>query len=402
MKKYYAIALFAVISVTLCNGQLPFKYDSLYKTIHAKDFCMLMQKHPDLLLIDVRSPGEYKDTSRYTSLNQGHLKGAINLSIDDIKNNVNIMNPYKDKTIVLYCSHSQRSRRVSKLLTENGFTNFYNLNGGMSVLNQLGDADFPCKKDLIVSGLPFQNLSFAESANLIRNENQLVVIDVRSSNQFASRDTIPQNNVGRIKGSINIPYQDVVKRGTESIDKYKEQPVLIYANSGDGDAARMANDLVRRGFKHIYQLLGGIQNFIASQQDISMIENTTPFTLINAHRALMLLKNTSPLVIYDTRASDDYNNKLTGMISYKNLGRIKNSIHVEQAAFESQVLPPDKNSSILVYGNDDAFKFVSMLTAKGYKHVYLLDGLYDFVWSGFNIESCKEARNFVENHQGLY
>ena len=126
MKKYYAIALFAVISVTLCNGQLPFKYDSLYKTIHAKDFCMLMQKHPDLLLIDVRSPGEYKDTSRYTSLNQGHLKGAINLSIDDIKNNVNIMNPYKDKTIVLYCSHSQRSRRVSKLLTENGFTNFYN------------------------------------------------------------------------------------------------------------------------------------------------------------------------------------------------------------------------------------------------------------------------------------
>jgi hypothetical protein len=99
MKKYYALALFAVISVTLCNGQLPFKYDSLYKTIHAKDFCMLMQKHPDLLLIDVRSPGEYKDTSRYTSLNQGHLKGAINLNVDDIKNNVSIMNPYKDKTM---------------------------------------------------------------------------------------------------------------------------------------------------------------------------------------------------------------------------------------------------------------------------------------------------------------
>ncbi|HEY8935408.1 MAG TPA: rhodanese-like domain-containing protein [Cyclobacteriaceae bacterium] len=402
MKKYYTIAFLTVVSVVCCYGQLPFKFDSLYKTIHAKDFCMLMQKHPDLLLIDVRSAGEYRDTSRYTSLNQGHLKGAINLNIDDIKNNVSIMNPYKDKTIVLYCSHSQRSRRVSKLLTENGFTNFYNLNGGMSVLNQLTEADFPCKKDLIVSALPFQNLSFAESANLIRNEKQLVVIDVRSSSQFASRDTIPQNNVGRIKGAINIPYQDIVKRGTESINKYKEQPVLIYTSSGDGDAARMASDLVRRGFKHVYQLLGGIQNFIASQEDISMIENATPFTLINAQRTLALLKNTKLLTIYDTRANDDYNNKLTGMISYKNLGRIKNAIHVEQSAFDSQTLPTDKNSSILVYGNDEAFKFVSMLTAKGYKHVYLLDSLYDFVWSGFNIESCKEARNFVENHAGLY
>jgi 3-mercaptopyruvate sulfurtransferase SseA len=293
---------------------------------------------------------------------------------------------------------------VSKLLTENGFTNFYNLNGGMSVLNQLTETDFPCKKDLIVSGLLFQNLSFAESANLIRNEKQLVVIDVRSSNQFASRDTIPQNNVGRIKGAINIPYQDVVKRGTESIDKYKEQPILIYTSSGDGDAARMASDLVRRGFTHVYQLLGGIQNFIASQEDISMIENATPFTLINAQRTLSLLKNAKLLTIYDTRASDDYNNKLTGMISYKNLGRIKNAVHVEQAAFESQAqaLPPNKNSTILVYGNDEAFKFVSMLATKGYKHIYLLDGLYDFVWSGFNIESCKEARNFVENHSGLY
>lgn len=144
MKHILFICTFMLLVLTV-SAQLPFKFDDQYKTIYADDLCKMLQKNPDVVLIDVRSPGEFSDTSQYASLNQGRLKGAINLDIEAIKKNPAAMNPYKDKTIVLYCSHSQRSRRVSKLLAESGFTSFYNLNGGMSVLNQFKENDFPCK-----------------------------------------------------------------------------------------------------------------------------------------------------------------------------------------------------------------------------------------------------------------
>ncbi|MES1223413.1 MAG: rhodanese-like domain-containing protein, partial [Bacteroidota bacterium] len=147
MKRLLYTCTAALLLVTITNAQLPFKYDSLYKTIYAKDLCKMLQKNPDLLLVDVRSAGEYSDTSQYASLNLGHLKGAINIEIDGMKKNMDTISRYKNKTIVFYCSHSQRSRRVSRLLSENGFTNFYNLNGGMTVMNQLDENDFPCKKD---------------------------------------------------------------------------------------------------------------------------------------------------------------------------------------------------------------------------------------------------------------
>ena len=117
MMKRTLFTCFCIFLVAASSAQLPFKFDDRYKTIYATDLCKMLQKNPDIVLIDVRSPGEYSDTSQYASLNQGHLKGAINLDIEAIKKDPGVMNPYKDKTIVLYCSHSQRSRRVSKLLS---------------------------------------------------------------------------------------------------------------------------------------------------------------------------------------------------------------------------------------------------------------------------------------------
>jgi rhodanese-related sulfurtransferase len=214
MRRLLSIALLAFSFCASAQSQLPFHYDSLYKTIHVKEFCKLFLNNPNLLLVDVRSAGEYSDTSRYASLNQGHLKGAINLEIEAIRNNMDTIEHYKDKTIVFYCSHSQRSRRVSRLLSEKGFTNFYNLNGGMSVLNQLSEKDFPCKEDWIVSSLSFKNLSFNDASTLIKSK-KAIVVDIRPANQFNSTDSIAENNVGRVKGAINIPYAEFKNRISE-------------------------------------------------------------------------------------------------------------------------------------------------------------------------------------------
>jgi len=381
-------------------AQLPFKNDSLYKTIFAKDFCKLVQQNPQVVLLDVRSPGEYSDTSHYASLNLGHLKGAVNIEIDSIQKNTEVMEQYRDKTLVLYCSHSQRSRRVSKLLTEKGFTNFYNLNGGMSSINQLTEKEFPCKESYVESNLSYKNLSVSDAADLIANEKNLLVLDVRPAMQFENKDTVEENNTGRIKGALNIPYDQLKEKTAELKQKYYKKPVLIYAASGDGDAARAAADLSALGFKKVYHLLGGIQGFIASRKNLSAIENPPPYNLLDAIHTLDLLKSSPLLVIYDTRTKAEFENK--DEKAWRNLGNIKNAVNIPEPDFGRILLPPDKNRPLLIYGHDEAHRLAKMLASRGYNDINVLEGFYDFVWSGFNVESCRETKDFVVNHEGLY
>lgn len=129
------------------NAQIDQRFDnSNYKAIYFKEACDLIAKNPDIVILDVRSPGEYADTSKYISSNIGRLKGAINISIDSIDRHVEDLQRYKNKTLLIYCSHSQRSRVVSKALADEGFTKVYSLNGGMTEVDRTPNIEFLAKK----------------------------------------------------------------------------------------------------------------------------------------------------------------------------------------------------------------------------------------------------------------
>src|SRR6187399_2811006 len=105
------------ISLLTTSAQLAFKNDNvLYNAVFLNDAFRLMEREKDFLLLDVRSPGEYADTSTHTALNIGRLKGAKNIDVNAVASRLSEINGYKDKPVFIYCSHSQRSRRVSKLL----------------------------------------------------------------------------------------------------------------------------------------------------------------------------------------------------------------------------------------------------------------------------------------------
>ena len=394
---FYSLATLTTLTL---RAQLPYKYDNDYRRVYAADLCRLAKEHPDLVIIDVRTPGEFSDTSQYNSLNIGHLRGAINIEIDSIRKDSTVMEKFRDKTILLYCSHSQRSRRVSKLLSERGFTNFYNLNGGMSNLNQLSGSSFPCKSEWLQTNLPYKNLNFRESAELIKSQAGLIILDVRPASEFNSTDTSIQKNIGKIKGAINIPYSEFKQRANDW-PKDKTKPILLYSSSGDGDGARAALQLRAAGYAKVYHLLGGLDDFEATQGN-GYIENPLTYRLIDSRGALLILQSGEPKVVFDTRPSVEYENKVTGIESYKNLGNIKGAIHAPESEFASVNLPNSKETRILVFGHAEAYRFAGFLAARGYKKVYLHPGVYDFVWSAFNVADCKEDLYFMENHKGLY
>lgn len=115
-------------SCSHCNMQLVDKSTITHKNIQPKEMCSLDESK--VLFLDVRTPAEFNGTAEQKF---GAIKNAVNIPVQELQARISELEKYKDKEIVVYCSHSHRSPRASYLLTQGGFKNVTNMQGGMSV-----------------------------------------------------------------------------------------------------------------------------------------------------------------------------------------------------------------------------------------------------------------------------
>ncbi|HML65386.1 MAG TPA: DsrE/DsrF/DrsH-like family protein [Dysgonomonas sp.] len=73
----------------------------------------------EAMIIDSRTKEEY---------DFGHIEGAINIPVDEIRSRLNEMP--RDKKIIVYCAVGLRGYIASRILMQSGYTNVYNLSGG--------------------------------------------------------------------------------------------------------------------------------------------------------------------------------------------------------------------------------------------------------------------------------
>ena len=111
-----------------CNMKLVDKSTIVHKNIEPGKMCSLNEK--DVVFLDVRTPAEFNGTAQDKF---GAIKNAINIPVQDLEARMKELEKYKDKEIIVYCSHSHRSPRASYMLTQNGFKKVTNMLGGMSV-----------------------------------------------------------------------------------------------------------------------------------------------------------------------------------------------------------------------------------------------------------------------------
>ena len=111
-----------------CSMKLVDKSTIVHKDIEAGKMCSLDEKN--VVFLDVRTPAEFNGTAKDKF---GAIKNAINIPVQELESRMSELEKYKDKEIIVYCSHSHRSPRASYMLTQKGFKKVTNMLGGMSV-----------------------------------------------------------------------------------------------------------------------------------------------------------------------------------------------------------------------------------------------------------------------------
>jgi phage shock protein E len=79
------------------------------------------------IILDVRSKGEFAG---------GHIKGAVNISVDTLRNNLPKLKD-KNQPIITCCASGMRSASAKSILQSNGFTQVYNGGGWSSLQNKI-------------------------------------------------------------------------------------------------------------------------------------------------------------------------------------------------------------------------------------------------------------------------
>ncbi len=92
------------------------------KSINSSQAENLIKKKEDLLILDVRRPYEFKES---------RIVNSINIPVEEIEWEVEELEKFKDKPILVYCKIGVRSSIACNFLENEGFKELYNLRGGI-------------------------------------------------------------------------------------------------------------------------------------------------------------------------------------------------------------------------------------------------------------------------------
>jgi rhodanese-related sulfurtransferase len=119
MKKAAALAVAAIASVGLLAGCST--SNEATKKVDPVEFSEVVAE-PGVIILDVRTPEEF---------NAGHIENAININVADSNFSSEVSKLDKNATVAVYCRSANRSAVATKEMAELGFTDMYDMQGGI-------------------------------------------------------------------------------------------------------------------------------------------------------------------------------------------------------------------------------------------------------------------------------
>ena len=115
--KYIFPLVFSLLMLTACAA--PQRAQS-YRRISADEAIAMMEEEQDYIILDVRTPAEFKER---------HIPDAINVPNENIGSAEIPQLPDKDQLIMVYCRSGNRSKQASEKLVKLGYSNVVEFGG---------------------------------------------------------------------------------------------------------------------------------------------------------------------------------------------------------------------------------------------------------------------------------
>lgn len=118
-----------IISILSACGKTEVPQGATYEVLEPDAFSKKMEETADYQLVDARTPGEVA---------AGKLSGAVayDYKADEIEKAANELD--KSKPVFIYCGSGIRSEKSAEILMKAGFTEIYDMKGGMKAWKAAG------------------------------------------------------------------------------------------------------------------------------------------------------------------------------------------------------------------------------------------------------------------------
>lgn len=393
---------FIVLLMFAATTNAQFKADNVkYTTVFPEELCKTLLANQGYTVLDVRSQGEVDDTSASESLNIGRIKDAIHIDIRQLPQRWKELLAYKDKPLFIYCSHSQRSRRASRLLADSGFTRIYNINEGLTDFYNQGIESSPCAGLEIVTNVPYKILSSKEFAANVSHGKSYYIIDLRSDSVFKGISTESAKTQGKFSEAVNVPFNNL---SSSSSFNFPAKSILLVDDFGNA-SPKAAKLLIEKGYKDVSILFDGMDGWVDYATDAPgkpAVKWTSfiNYNLLSAEDFNKMVNDKKEFALIDVRTKEEFNNNSKNF--WQNVGQVKSAVNIPAAELKTtSSLPKSKDTPIVIYGfnaQPDIFESAKWLKDQGYKNVSVLQGgIWSLRWTAHNIKGKAYLNDLVVN-----
>jgi len=123
MKRLSSLAFALLLASVACTQA---QQDSI---LPVADFEKQVAATKEKVVLDVRTPDEY---------NRGHLPDAKLMNVNDGNFKQQLSTLQKDKPVYVYCAAGVRSNKAAKIMRQEGFTQVFELKGGLQAWQAAG------------------------------------------------------------------------------------------------------------------------------------------------------------------------------------------------------------------------------------------------------------------------
>ncbi|MCJ7688050.1 MAG: rhodanese-like domain-containing protein [Clostridiaceae bacterium] len=115
-----------VIIAYMIYPKLMIKFNKNVQNVSGDDITKLIRDNKDLVIIDVRTKGEYQE---------GHINKSKLMPVSEIAKRITELEKFRGKPMLVHCASGGRSPRAVSVLLKNKFGPIYHMSHGLSGFN---------------------------------------------------------------------------------------------------------------------------------------------------------------------------------------------------------------------------------------------------------------------------